>query len=74
MKLQTVSIDDLNNMAKCREYDCVEINSIIGILSNMGKNAIAKVKTYASGKEVIVIYAYDSNVHRYVVYDEVPIG
>lgn len=74
MRIQRIELDYLKQIAQEKQFKSVDLNSAIGILSNMGKNAIAKIKTYSNGKEVLVIYVYDESVHRFIIYDEVPMS
>lgn len=74
MRIQRIELDYLKQIAQEKQFKSVDLNSAIGILSNMGKNAIAKIKTYSSGKEVLAIYVYDESVHRFIIYDEVPMS
>ena len=74
MKIKDIDLQELCNMAEKKEYKSTELNSVVAFMSKKKKKAKTRIKQYANGRDVVVIYTYDDELHRFTLFEEVPIN
>ena len=74
MRIKDIELQELCDMAEKKEYKNTKLNSVVAFMSNMGKKAKARLKQYANGRDVVVVYTYDDELHRFTLFEDVPIN